>query len=486
MRQFQIKEVLFICLFLYSCSHISNNNNKEVEVSRVDTLIITDYLYSSILPINSPQTYYHKDDSMVYELSINRLNENELTWNLNITKNHQILFRKIDTTTLDIKGGEYLRLRYGHVIPGIKFIKTQKNEFSTKILIDTTNQSADFITFLHQDYGKTNSNIPRVPPLKASGVDEPYKGYLRSILNELTYTHHDYRQYPSSRLKEKIELLENELSELLKEIKGNENTEEIRKDTFLLDIANYYEMTKVTEMLLEFGFSNRKRISKDQIQYIPVEKISEFRGIIEFTREDKVLNNRFEKINFDSKPNSELYIAGFDDFCFFNDSTVFLKYHNKIVTTMHGSGFESVSHIITIWNIKEDTIYLETILDKLLFEGIGGVIIDTILPYDSNKNIIIGNSGGGDGGDVWGSLWIGVWNKPRSLKVVYIKKWIGINEDYTNIDFKILPNNTIRIIENKIWFERLDGEYRKNKRILSYESLNLDSLVKLEHIQRQY
>jgi hypothetical protein len=126
-----------------------------------------------------------------------------------------------------------------------------------------------------------------------------------------------------------------------------------------------------------------------------------------------------------------------------------IKIGNKIIKRFESQGFETISYLFTLWElIDSNKLKFISVLDKILLEGIGIVWIDTIV-NDSNKTYIIGKSLGGDGGDMWGAVWVVKWVQPNKLEVV---ERIGWNyeasyeeQDPNPLDYKLNDNGRIII-----------------------------------------
>ena len=462
-----------------------NSDSTSILIENIESEINSDYIFSQILPINQSTIFYAEKDNIFYEMELKRIDEKSLNWKLTTKRNGIIVSEQTDTVIYYPKRGGSVRLKYGYRCSGLKFLKEHPTNFSTQLNVDTTNQSADFISFYHTDYTNNNNSIKHIPPLKRPKASEPYLGYLKSLLQNMTERYENYQQSNNQRAKEIYDDLYSDFLKLLEEIEKNNSANDVIKDTFLLDLVNYHGMDSVVNRLINFGFSNRKRMLHSQEQIISIKNISGFRGLIEFSKNGAVKSNRFEKFNVKMEPIMVRWIPGFNEYSFYHDSTALIPYQKQFIAVLHDFGFESISHIITIWEKRDSSLILEGILDKLLYEGIGGIRIDTIVQFGQNRNIIIGTSGGGDGGDVWGSFWIGIWELPRNLKVVFEKRWNGNSESFKNIDFSFISKNELSIIEKSVWYENNNGDYIEKDSIFSSSKLQIDSIINIEHIKRR-
>jgi len=164
-----------------------------------------------------------------------------------------------------------------------------------------------------------------------------------------------------------------------------------------------------------------------------------------------------------------------DFFHLYNKKEATYIYNNLTLTTSINLGFENVGHIFNVWEDSGngELIYLST-LNKILFEGIGGVWIDTIVGTKNNGNLIIGRSFGGDGGYMWGSIWIGQWKGVNELTIIHTER-IGY-EEFNNYITVVENDNVIpigyRLIKGneKIEFTKLN----QNKEAIVFKTIDIN------------
>lgn len=122
---------------------------------------------------------------------------------------------------------------------------------------------------------------------------------------------------------------------------------------------------------------------------------------------------------------------------------------DRVVAVWQDDGFESITFVLGIGKrtgsnfasgSKADLAEIETVLDRALTVGIGSVKIHEIHRDGEKQHLIIGESSGGDGGDGWGSIWIGRWLEPRQFKILHQENHQASETKRENLSYKYDPS----------------------------------------------
>ena len=156
---------------------------------------------------------------------------------------------------------------------------------------------------------------------------------------------------------------------------------------------------------------------------------NDFKGYLRITESGTVLSSCFEQIPNSQIPNNQIYRFPLETFYNYNNTKQYFLHDDTIIAAMPDGGFESIKYVLTVWQKKGNKYYLLSILDKWLNVNIGRVWVDTVINLDAETNILLGSSSGGDQGDNWGSLWVGLWEKPAKFKIIYNLEWFSSGSD---------------------------------------------------------
>lgn len=199
-------------------------------------------------------------------------------------------------------------------------------------------------------------------------------------------------------------------------------------------------------------------------------------GILKKGNSDTIDNSSFEsfitkfdpyKYDYDKDTlsirdkNVYLYSGATDYF----DSTARQDIHidNQYLTIYHNLGFGNINHIFVVWDkCDSNKLKFNTILDLSLNESIGSILFREIQSIGKNEYLIIGDSGGGDAGDTWGSLWIAKWKRPRHLRLLYEERY-STNYSDDGIDRRKFINYHLDI--NRLEMDIVLKESLKSERI---------------------
>lgn len=191
--------------------------------------------------------------------------------------------------------------------------------------------------------------------------------------------------------------------------------------TMLYNNARYYEIDTIIGYIAQKGFSPVQ--NQAQIISVPVSEWERFSGTLAISRSGYVYYDSFNKTSFTRKyregsPYDTL--PRYFGMCYPEQRYL---YADTMIALMPDEGFESIRHILTVWKQKNDDYKLITILDHWLHVAIGGIWVEQTMNLNSRQILLIGKSYGGDEGDSWGTLWVGLWTKPRQFKVIFEDGW---------------------------------------------------------------
>jgi len=256
------------------------------------------------------------------------------------------------------------------------------------------------------------------------------------------------------------------------------------KEKYILSLYYCAEMNEIEPVrnILKNNLSSGSLNATNNIQIvIDTCNIRNFKGYPRVTRKGKVLSTSFEYFNSQTSDNRKhipyplhpfQIISNGDQICFFHDS---------LIMVMSDGGFENSRNIFTVWKKKDDKYYLLTILDNWLNVSIGLQMVDEIITIDRKRKLIVGSSSGGDQGDTWKSIWLGIWEFPRKFKVVYKLETFTSGSDtifkIADYSYKINKQDLVveidEIIKSYIW--------RNNQTILT-DSISKPNIIKVKSL----
>jgi hypothetical protein len=463
-----------------------NFRDYEVTSATVYTKSYGNVVFPKLLPFNESVLYSGTGNGIKHELVVRRINMADVVFFYSSQMNDSLLVFRSDTVTF-LPVRSQVETRYGFDCPGIKYQNSKNRLYRIIEFSGTDCNFANFIYGEHPYYSEYQQD--KIPPLLKAGTKEPYHDYLETMMQKLEEYQYEYVGEGKSDSKQKYDKTYNNFKLLLEDIRINGLTPEILQDTMMMDIAKFDLMDSVIRDLRKLGFIERKSVPPDTIQVVKEDDFYKMTGRVFSNILGDVYSNRFEALNFnnpDGSRNGDRYIPGFSPYHPLNYANKFTHFQDYEIVIIPDDGFEGISHIVTIWK-KDNKIYsLKFILDKLLHEAIGGVDIDTIFEIDKNRNLIIGTSFGGDAGDTWGSAWVGVWELPRSLKVVFREFWIDSLDKHTKIEYSLLNRKEIAVTEKSFEEEWRDGNFVKLDSSVTRKIILIDSLLLLDHIRKSY
>ncbi len=242
----------------------------------------------------------------------------------------------------------------------------------------------------------------------------------------------------------------------------------IRTSTILITIAAAVFLVPLAtsaEETLRADLSNSVGYLKCQSDYVTIEGV----------RTVTVDSNKFEKFSVVKQPANQAHRKlAYDQASQFapefGEAFSFNNAHddgssqaledtstNRLLTIWGNGGFESTKQTIVIWKEKGEALTLETVLDKAIIASIGQAYLSEIHHLKGNRHLLFGRTSGGDGGDIWGSLWIALWQEPREIQFLYNIDYSGNYEKELRIDFKFNPK-TLDVTVTKLYRTLLPSE----------------------------
>jgi len=123
---------------------------------------------------------------------------------------------------------------------------------------------------------------------------------------------------------------------------------------------------------------------------------------------------------------------------FVPSDTVRIPNSDRFIVPMHGYGFESIPYIFSIFTIVDDNYYFNGIMDSCFSVSIGTIVIKEIISLQNGVNIMIGESGGGDAGEEWCSLWFASFDNEYKIEVHKSFGFgYGYGEDQNKIEYSL-------------------------------------------------
>ena len=435
----------------------------------------------TLLPFNKIVSYQAEKDSVRYQLYLKRINLTDVEWAMIAEKAGGILQHARDTVIYDVYGGGSLTDKYGFHYNGYRYSSPDKKNYTE---LKLTRDFKIYATFIYVDHLNPEKNLFKNGLfLTRTDVEPPYHYFLKSTIERMCggYAPEDnLKRYSTFKL-------------LMSDIRLNCSDAEIYKDTMLMDDALYYCMDSVITMLRGNGFAERKVSTSLEYHRFSAEEFHHFGGTLFFNSNKEVRSRDFEEINFDAENGMRSfqkgpYIIGYKEFnnTFYREATCDLIYFkNKIIALLADEGFEGINFIITIWEKEGEYYILKGILDKMITSAIGNVQIDTVIEYDEHRNFIIGTTSGGDAGDSWGSVWIGVWELPAGLKIVFHQYWAELYDgEHTSLSYRFVNPGEIELFRKEYVFSEDEKNRSITDSISKTSCILLDSLVDKEHIKQ--
>ncbi len=229
------------------------------------------------------------------------------------------------------------------------------------------------------------------------------------------------------------------LEQLLAEGKAKDKMAKLREDTMISYLAHFWELDTVQQMLGEYGVTLKPPQAANGGQSCPIDPNKKVIGSVRVTYSGKVTSHQFESyevVDLSSFPSDKglypvllKYVAEIRSFQAFGAYFIAPMYE-------YGADGEIV-HLLSLWQQIDNQYQLLTLLDQT---QLNITAIDTLLPISDHQHLIIGESGWGDEGYTGGTLWIGLWEMPRSFTIVHTDRWEGGLDYEEELVYEITSN----------------------------------------------
>lgn len=355
----------------------------------------------------------------------------------------------------------------------------------TKLYIDQLR--AEYVRFDHfvknsneNKWGEFDPNIIGVTELEmhVAHPTNDYAAYFKKTLDKASESFSNIpRDSTTYNFKVQSDFHQSDLSELstlLNEYDTASTEYILQEDTSLLYRISISKMESAKELLLTHGIKFAKRELPIGEQSVPIG----FKNVLVVD----LLNNKGEGLNVEKfyrmkfKDNLDWDNLKFEDglYKLYAQWSDFFPHDSLYVAVFSSFGFETVSHLVTLWEPDGGSLRLKEILDQRLTVGIGSVKIEKVIAVTDEHTVFIGRKGGGDAGYVWGSFWIGVRSKPNELSIVFERTFEGSSEWHGYANYRLLNDTTLELetVMQK-W-----GNGKQNDSIENVELIDLIGLAK--------
>ncbi|HBO76135.1 MAG TPA: hypothetical protein DD653_15825 [Marinilabiliales bacterium] len=438
---------------------IHRSNISDTEIKKV---INSDSVSNNIkyeLEIGKEELFEETEGKYSYSLKLKKLNSSEIRCHFKKSLEDSLIINRIDTIN-EIKNTHYnYEGKYGYMCTGQLY---EKNDI--RLIIDRDNAKYAGFSIKETKNNYFDSGTTKFPLLNRNGIEEPYQNYLYNLIDEFQL--YPYEENRSRKINEFSLIVK-----LLDDIDKGNFKYNYKLDTSLLDKANYYGLVNLVLILKDRGIYDRGFVSENTIQKIHINDYPKLKVLVRFDYTGRMLSKRFELIELAkysyNKPKDPI---GFQTY--YSSGIGPIEFDGKYFIIMHDDGFESISHLFSIWKKEGKSLCLESIIDTTIKVGIGGVSVKDILKIGFNKYLVIGNTQGGDGGDSWGSFWLGILSMPDSLDLVYEKHCSGDEMRDEYFENKIISSDSIIVLYKK------EKHYDSNQDILlSIDTINYYNLA---------
>lgn len=128
---------------------------------------------------------------------------------------------------------------------------------------------------------------------------------------------------------------------------------------------------------------------------------------------------------------------------------------DRLLTVLDHEGWESNPAPLAVWRRQGDELVLEGIGDHVFQAGLSKVELLEVKPLGSEDLVVIGQTWGGDGGEMWRTVWIARWRAPDHLQVVFSAQATGGSSRAIAIEHHLHPDLRLdlRVPPSDIAFE---------------------------------
>lgn len=396
-----------------SCNFISYNTS---ELDSFSLKIGNEYLYEA-----------YEGNNIKYNLYLTRIENNKILCKFIKIVNDSIQLKSVDTVfshtnnTNSSHSGKYYYQCNG------KLYETFNRKKNIHLIIDDNKSNYVAYQIWAPNY------LYNLPVFVRKGVDEPFQNYLMNLIGyNYAYESSNNRTLLYKELKNNY----NDISILLNQIDSNNYNYNYKKDVTLLDKTIFFGLDSLTNIFISKGIIPRKLKHESTVQIVHHLDMNNFTAVVRHNINNKILSKKFECFSIkNKKQNNNKLPIGFRTYN--STENLYFINNNLYLMLMPDDGFENINYIMTIWKLNENDYSLESIIDTTLAVSIGGIVIDKILEINKNIFLIIGKSGGGDGGDDWGSVWFGKLTLPNSIRIIKEVNWSGNENRHEYVNYTL-------------------------------------------------
>jgi len=397
-------------------------------------------------------------DSYCFKLRLKKLSSDTILCKFLLYSSDSLTFSNLDTVIRVKKTWSSHEGKYKFSCQGLMYQKVSNNEEIRLVIPENNIKCVGYdLSIKKRDspFYPWNINRIKIPVFFIPGEEEPFKEYLHNSLNEYRFALYRLNAIPSSNQYIKnYNYKKYQFFDLIQYLDSNLTSYNYINDTSLLDEAIFYELDSISNFLIKKGLYSRTLVPDSTIQKVPVDSISRLNVLVKFDFKNQLVSKRFEKISFiQNAERNDIYPIGYVQFSTLKNGLI--EFDNRVLIIMADNGFENIRYLLTVWRKEGDYYYLDNILRKVFHVGIGGIQIEKILKIDDTNYMFTGITSGGDGGETWGSFWIGLYSVPDSLKIIYEIDRNGeqladdeFKDEY--IDNKLVTNDSVIYLKKGI------------------------------------
>ncbi|NOZ47300.1 MAG: hypothetical protein GXO79_11050 [Chlorobi bacterium] len=410
-------------------------------------------------------------DSFRFKLGLKKLSDDTIFCKFLMYSNDSLIFNNLDTVIRIKKTSSSHEGKYGFSCRGLLYKKVTSSEKIRLVIAKENVKCVGYYLSIMKDdspFYSWNRNRIKIPIFFIPDVEEPYKEYLHNSLKEFRFAKYQLAKYqlnkihPDKLFIKNYNNKKNQFLELIQYLDSNTTSYNYINDTSLLDEALYYGLDSISNLLIKKGLYYRRLVPTNTIQKVHIDSITLLNALVKFDSKGQLVSKRFEKISFNQNSNRN-YISPIGYVQFSTLKNGLIEFDNKILIIMVDNGFENIGYLLPVWHKEGGYYYLDNILRKVFHVGIGGIHIEKILKIDDANYMITGTTSGGDGGQTWGSFWIGLYSIPDSLKIIYEIERFGeelsddeFRDEY--IDHKIVINDSLIYLRKGVKFYKDNSE----------------------------
>ncbi|MBI1288590.1 MAG: hypothetical protein GC178_13545 [Flavobacteriales bacterium] len=439
-------------------------------------------------PLNTQLKYVCVTDTSEYQLSFKLLESGELDYQYDeiqidgrTQKSHRIL-------NLVPNRGNVVNAQYGFSFRGIVFEKNFNDTLIRVTVGDSTQPYAHILSEYQPNThsvskGKSKHSLSVFidsPVLWEEGRQEPYTQYLKQLVWNIGSVEDFIRKRKESdptayvQNQERAVLkYESCLNQLLQNASFT-SSQDFRTDTEAVMLSRYWNSDKLVAKLENAGLSIVPFSTSPKKITIAAKDFLDLRAQVSRTESGKVLSRTFDTYTLAKPVRRENGVIWKQEFHVGYGDRRIIKFRNKRLSVLGSDGFHHTSYLISVWDKAGDSLSLNCLVNQLFWESIGTVGIDTVMNLSMDQRLILGYTSGGDGGDVWGSIWIALWSGDCDFRIVAWQFW----EDY---QFTEINNASLDEGEFTVSVRKIKSTYQDNHELIDTSYIaykfGLDTIV---------